>query len=529
MPCSPECELPTLRGKATVRSAQTGTAEHSPAIGDRNRAGRTALAASLVLLLGSLAFFVCFAGLYPNPCIDESFFNFPAISYLKGHGFFYIVSSQAPFWRTLWSYHGPFFPHLQVLVFWLFGVSQQVSRVPNLLAGYLAASLMAYLLMRAGWKVAPLVFTLTWLGDRAPQELQHARMDGIALLLVVLGFTMLNRFYAEPNMRNAFCVAFCTFAAVGFHPVTAYFFVLSAGTLCILAYKRGCLPRSLSGFGCGFAVVALAVLAFVQFHPIEGLQQFRWWLRVVSEPAQKAQLSDLLFTIRWSKWFFLVLAGFTVFAAMPIALIQLRRLRGDRIDSESFFKLSLALFSLAGAVCLINQAVYPYYILYFSIWPIALLAVEAEQLPRQKRPLVLSIAVAAILFVAWVPSAAWNVLRIREEVLYRKQLTHNYILGRLRQSLPANAKVSGDPSIYMLAAEANLDFTPAPWNANYSPVDRPDVPQDEWLLLTEKEYANPKYFFPSDVRGRSVAFCENAFPGAKHLDFDVCLLRPLVQ
>jgi len=81
----------------------------------------------------------------------------------------------------------------------------------------------------------------------------------------------------------------------------------------------------------------------------------------------------------------------------------------------------------------------------------------------------------------------------------------------------------------MLAAEANLDFTPAPWNANYSPVDRPDVPQDEWLLLTEKEYANPKYFFPSDVRGRSVAFCENAFPGAKHLDFEVCLLRPLVQ
>jgi len=339
----------------------------------------------------------------------------------------------------------------------------------------------------------------------------------------------LNRFYAEPNLRNAFCIAFFTSAAVGFHPVTTYFFVLSASILCILAYKRGCLPRSLSGFGCGFAVVALAVLAFVQFHPIEGLEQFRWWLHVVSQPAEKAHLTDLLSIIRWSKWFFLALAGFTVFAAFPIAFIQRRSLRGDLIDGQSFFKLSLALFSLAGAACLINKAVYPYYILYFSIWPIALLATEAEQLLRRKRPRVLSIAVAAILFVAWLPSAAWNAMRIREEVLYRKQLTHGYILARLKQSLPANAKVSGDPSIYMLAEEANLNFTPAPWNANYSPVDRPDVPPDEWLLLTEDEYTSPVYFFQSDVRSRSVAFCANAFPGAKQLDFDVCLLRPLVK
>jgi hypothetical protein len=81
----------------------------------------------------------------------------------------------------------------------------------------------------------------------------------------------------------------------------------------------------------------------------------------------------------------------------------------------------------------------------------------------------------------------------------------------------------------MLAEEANLNFTPAPWNANYSPVDRPDVPPDEWLLLTEDEYTSPVYFFQSDVRSRSVAFCANAFPGAKQLDFDVCLLRPLVK
>lgn len=115
-------------------------------------------------------------------------------------------------------------------------------------------------------------------------------------------------------------------------------------------------------------------------------------------------------------------------------------------------------------------------------------------------------------------------MRMREAFLYRNELRHDYILGRLEQSLPAHAKVSGDPLIYMLAEEANLDFTPAPWIAEGS-----HVPGDAWLLLSEAEYTNPDYISGADVRSRAVVFCLNAFPGAKDLTFDVCLLRPLVR
>jgi hypothetical protein len=483
-----------------------------------------AFTASLALLIGGFLFVALFIGRYPLSYIDESFLNYPAISFLKGHGFHYVVSSEAPYGKTLWAYHGPFYPHLQVFVFWLFGISQQASRLPNLLAGYSAACLMAYLLWRERYRFASLIFALLWLGDRSTQELQYARMDGLALLSVVISFIMLNLFYRESNSRRAFCVAFFSATAVAFHPATGLFLILCASLLCFISYKRRCLLRIFLSYGAGLAAVTFLVLVCVHFHPIEALQQFQWHLHYLSATTLKTKWINLLWVIRWSKWFFIALVGFTAFAALPIALMELGKLRRDTIDCKSFLKLSLALFAVAGLVCLTGKAIYPCYIIYFSIWPIALLAAEAEQLLLRGQTLKLGIAAAAIILLAWLPSAAWNAMRTREAFLYRNELKHDYILGQLKQSLPANAKVSGNPLIYILAEEANLDFTPAPWFAEHS-----HVPQNAWLLLSESEYANPAYFSETDVHGRAVVFCSNAFPGAKTLTFDVCLLRPLVQ
>jgi hypothetical protein len=479
------------------------------------------------MLIGSFIFFAIFIGRYPLPYKDEPFFNYPAISFLRGHGFLYIVSLKAPYAQTLWAYHGPFYPHLQVLVFRLFGISQEVSRLPNLIAGYSAACLMVCLLWRERYRFAPLVFVILWLGDRSTQELQYARMDGLALLMVVFSFIMVNRFYSVPNRRNAFCGAIFGASAVAFHPGTGLFLILSASLLCFIAYKRKCLLRTSISYGAGLAIVTLLVLMCIHFHPIEALQQLRWHLQdnyLKDSTTLQARWIDLIGVLRWSRWFFLALVAFTAIAALPVASIELRKLRRDGIDSKSFFRLSLTLFAVAGLACLVTKAVYPYYIIYFSIWPIALLAMEAEQRVLVKRPAVLPIAIAAILFVAWLPSAGWNALRMREEVRYRNELKDNYILGRLKESVPPAAKVSGVPLIYMLAEEANLDFTPAPLLDEHTHVS-----PDAWLLVTDAEYASPDYFLESDVRSRSVAFCANAFPGAKQLDFNVCLLRPLTR
>jgi len=483
-------------------------------------------ALSLLMLMGALLFMAILIGRYPLPYIDESFFNYPAISFLQGHGFLGIVSSKAPYGTALWAFHGPFYPHLQVFVFWLIGISQEASRLPNLIAGYSAACLMAYLLWREQYKFAPLIFALLWLGDRSTQEIQYARMDGLALLMVVISFMMLNRFYKEPNCRNVFCAAFFGASALAFHPVTGLFLALGASLIFFVSYKRKCLFGSFLSYVVGLAVVAFLVLVCVHFHPIEALQQFRWHMQYncMSGTTLKAKLLNLLLVIRWSKWFFAALACFTFFAAVPITLVKLSQWRRKLIDGESFFALSMALFSVAGLVCLISKAVFPYYIIYFSIWPIALIAVSAERLLLRARPVKLAAAAAIIIFLAWLPSAAWNAMRMREAFLYRNQLRHDSILAWLQKSIPANAKVSGDPLIYMLAEEAHLDFTPSPWIAEGS-----HAPGGAWLLLSEPEYTAPEYFSKADVHRRTVVFCSNAFPGAKDIIFNVCLLRPLVN
>jgi hypothetical protein len=478
-------------------------------------------------LIGAFFFFAALIGRYPLPYVDESFFNYPAISFLKGHGFLYAVSSKAPYGESLWAYHGPFYPHLQILVFWLFGISQQASRLPDLMAGYSAACLMAYLLWRGRYSFASLIFAILWLGDRSTQELQYARMDGLALLSVVITFMLIHRFYREPSRLNAFCIAFFSASAVAFHPVTGLFFAMSASLLCLISWKRKCLLRVVPSYGAGLAVVAVLVLACIHFHPIEAWQQFHWHLHynyMSGTTTLKGEWLNLLLVIRWSKWFFIALAVFTAFAALPIAFVELARLRRGTLDRNGFFRLSLALFSIAGLVCLISKAVLPYYIIYFSIWPIALLAAEAERLLLRDRSSKIGAAAAAIILLAWLPSAAWNAMRMREEFLYRHELRQDYILGQLEQSLPANAKVMGDPLVYMLAEEAHLDFTPAPWMAEGA-----HVPPDAWLLLSESEYANPAYFSKTDVHSRPVVFCANAFSGARKLAFDLCLLRPLVR
>jgi 4-amino-4-deoxy-L-arabinose transferase-like glycosyltransferase len=488
---------------------------------NHNHSRQTVLLLSLAVLVGWFGLIAINLGRYPLPYIDESFFHWPAISYLNGRGFVYAVSANAPFANSLWAYHGPFYPHLQVATFWLFGTSQLISRLPNLMAGYAAACLSAYLLWYEGYRVAPLIFSVVWIGDRATQELEYARMDGIALLCTVLTLFFLCRTKREVSVVNAFGVALFSSAAIAFHPVTGSFFLASSILVGFQSLTKKGMGHILLGYVLGLTLVLVLVLASIQFHPIEALQQFKWHaLQTNGTHTLTEKWLNLIKVLRWSRWFFLTLMASTIVIAVPTVVIEFRKFRG-KTDEHSFFRLSLALFAVTGLACMISKAVYPYYIIFFSLWPIALLATEAEYLMRGERPMKIGIVAAVILALAWMTSAGWNGMRMREAFLYRVELQHDYILGRLHQTIPANAIVFGDPLTSMIAEEAKIDFTPAMWEPEHT-----HPPREAWLFVTKSEYTTHVHFFPSDLTGRQVVFCSNAFPGAQKLAFDVCLLRP---
>jgi 4-amino-4-deoxy-L-arabinose transferase-like glycosyltransferase len=472
----------------------------------------------LALILSVAAFVGANLGRFPLPYIDESFWIWPAISYLHGHGFVYQIGSSLPYTGTLWAYHGPLYPHLLVFVFKLFGFSLLAARLTELLPACAAVCMMVYMLWKQGNRFAPLAFALVWLGDRAPQELEYARVEGCAILCVVLAFLFLQRFDEKPSGRNALSVGFFGTMALAFHPVTAAFLLVNVLLLAIRSRRSGTLPNAFLGFFGGVAPACLLVLACVQFRVLEALQQFQAHLQLVQEPGTWLQkLLRELSVLRWSKWFFIALVIATLLICAPIAVAQLRRLLREPIKG-SFFTASLALYSVAGLVCLISKSVHPYYIVYFSIWPIALLVYEAERHRENRR----CWALALILALAWVPSAAWNVMRARDVVINYRQLRHDYIVGRLKRSVPPDAPVDGDPLLLSLAEEAGLNYTPTAWYAEKS-----RVPDRDWILVRGQEYQDPLYFFPADEKARGMEFCADAFPGARQLSFDVCLLRPL--
>ena len=127
-------------------------------------------------------------GRYPALFIDESFFNYPAIRFIEHRGFNYSVSPDAPHGDTIWAYHGPLFPRLQIITFSILGISQFTSRLPEYLAAHAAILFLCRYFVRRELPLSAIILAEVWFGDRSAQEIRLGRMEGIALLLLALGF-----------------------------------------------------------------------------------------------------------------------------------------------------------------------------------------------------------------------------------------------------------------------------------------------------------------------------------------------------
>src|SRR5271166_1927526 len=111
---------------------------------------RRAAAICLGLVLLGFFAFVFYLARYPPPYFDEGAYNQPAIRTLDGLSFNWPMAPSAPYGTLVWAYHGPFFPHLQMLTFRLLGVSEFASRIPQVAAAFLGILLLCGILIRSG-------------------------------------------------------------------------------------------------------------------------------------------------------------------------------------------------------------------------------------------------------------------------------------------------------------------------------------------------------------------------------------------
>jgi predicted membrane channel-forming protein YqfA (hemolysin III family) len=375
----------------------------------------------IVLLIGFCSF-LPYLDRYPEPYFDEAVYNNSAVRVHDGLSFAWPVATSAPYGNVVWAYHGPFFPRLQVLTMALLGVSQFACRVPEYAAAFAAVGLLCLLLYRRGLRWGALALAVFWLGDRSLVEALDGRMDGLALLCLVLAFGAFVRALDTQALWPVFWSGLWAATAVGFHPCTAPFAAMVAA-VCLWRFP-GRRLRVLCLLAAAAAIPALLVLASVAPHFHEALVQFLYHRRITRLGASGYTPSNLMSALRWSRYWCLVLVCVAGALAIPAAATLLKSGEDqDKPASGSLF-LAASLFSLAAfvtfAATAVYTALYPYYFIYLSVWPVVAVIAALDQRAGRLWIRRAGLVCLAVLTVAWLPSALWNVMRWREAPLFAR-------------------------------------------------------------------------------------------------------------
>ena len=447
---------------------------------------------------------------YPLFYADDAFFNFPAIRAAHGEQFLYQVSRDAPYANEVWAYHGPLYPHLQAGLFKLFGANQAASRLPNFFAGWLAVLLLTCFLIRRGYHFAPLIFAVFWIGDRATQELMFGRMDGLALLCLAGAFIFTEKAWKFYNRKFAFLAGIFLGMACAFHPLAIAFAV--AASILIAARMR--LPGFVSVVS-GACLAVPVVLWCWHFDIRHALAQFFWLAHFKRSDSIHQAFSTLISALNWSRYWFLALLTFTILYLLPRAWREILRMRAGMTNDRQLHLIMVALFALAGLSCIFRTAVNPYYLIYFTVWPILGIAMLVEIHGKHALPFL------ALGTLIWSSSCLWNMMRFRETILYHSQLSHKYILQVIQREVPPGATIVTTPELYILPAEAGYKLEVTPWIPEQSAVcGKCD------LLIEEKEYEHPTYVAGNEISSRQVLYSGPAFPHAGPFEYPVVLLSP---
>jgi hypothetical protein len=440
---------------------------------------RTAFVASFLLLLIGFCAFVFYLDRYPSPYVDEGFFNLPAARVHDGMSFAVPAAASAPYGETLWAYHAPFYPHLQVLTFRILGVTTFATRIPQYLAGFLAVLLLSIILIRFQCFWCAILVPLVWLGDRSLMESLYGRMDGLALLCLVAALGAFAEWLSTWDAWALFFTGAFAGMAVGFHPVTVVFALGIGITSLLLCPSRS--RRSLLLYHLGLALPAAVILSFVAPEFRHAAQQFLWAAGLARRVNSSSHLWTMITVLRWSRYWVLALLTITVSLLLPVSLWIAFRYRAVA-GRFTALALSCSLFAVFGCITLVGvSAQLPYYLIYFSLWPAAAVMVilETRVLPTT---FIKAAAVAfAILAMAWLPAASWNAMRWREARIFYPLFNPASFLQRARDVIAPGGAVEVSPEYLILARPLGNDIT-HPWFARAN-----ELPRQSWLILSDSD------------------------------------------
>jgi hypothetical protein len=463
---------------------------------------RWAYGCCYLLILASFCSHVFTLGRYPWRDIDESYFYYPAVRALEGHGLTYKVRADMPHADSVFVLHDAFFPRTQLVAFWLLGISQFACRITPFLAAHLGIFLMCRFLLRANFFRTALFLALAWLGDRANFYILFGRPEGVCLFVEAAAFIVLAKAATASSRLGAFWGGLLLGIGVGFHPVTASFAVCSCIVLPLL-FMHHKISALISLVGGGLVALALILLCWMPAFAAS-FEQYRWMLMSAGDSYTDATLlgkgAAMVVALGEGRYWFLALFLATFLLLVPLALFRRNRIvvqTGGAMLPRNVFLLAVAFSAAAvlGVILLVGVGVRFYYIVYFTIWPVIGLGVYAEAVGLKGKFRLGFIGLAGVLLLCWLPGLRYNAWNVRESIMYYKPLDPSRVAIPLAGAVPKGTPVTGTPELYFLARDAGINFTPMPWFADYS-----IVPPDTCIFVTapansvERPKGEPKNF-----------------------------------
>jgi hypothetical protein len=480
---------------------------------------RLPIAVGVILLIGFCSF-LPYLNSYPEPFFDEAIFNNPAVRVHDGHSFEWPLATVTPYGNLVWAYHGPFYPRMQVLTMRLLGVSQFACRLPQYAAAFAAVGILCWLLYGRGLQWGALGLAICWLGDRSLIEALYGRMDGLALLCLALAFVAFVKALETKTMWPVFWSGLGAATAVGFHPCTAPFAaMLIAAYLWRLPGRR---LRALCLLAVAAAIPALLVLATVAPHFREALAQFLFHRRT----AAANPMLRLAMALNWSRYWCVALLCVSGVLAIPVLAVSLKPVKDEnRPESNLFLAASLysiaALVSLAGTAA--TTALYPYYFIYLSVWPVVAVIAALEQRADRLWIRRAGLVCLTLLAVAWIPSAMWNLMRWREAALYVRGSLSQAFERQVRAVVPPGAELKISAELFIVGRSLGPDAVRAPYDNALR------LPSSAWLALIGKDIARLDGLEAPGLGERPIVYRGSLYPWIAKYSDSLIILGPLAQ
>ena len=452
-------------------------------------------------------------GRYPAFYCDDAYYVYAGLRSYLGGPFAYPLTLSAPYGNVIWSYAGPLFIHFEKLLFQIFGFSIAMTRLPNFLGGWLAAGLMVFWLFRRGYALGGCLLAILWCGCRATLEMLYGRMDGLALLFMALTFLTVEQTLRKPS-SNFSAYAFLAGIFSGLALLTNPTCVFAVGGILLLTlYLRRF--KASAAIVIGILVTLPLLYVWLDGHLREAYIQFQW-SRTYLKGTPFSSLLQVISILRWGQAWVIALV---LFSAVVVAVTcwQIMRHR-VALDTEGQQRLLAAVFVLGGLCAFLHGGTRPFYLIYFSLWPMLFLAMMTDR--NWHRPSAKAIFV--VMFLAWLPCAAWQALRLRESLKYHRALALATLQQQIAKNVPADATLLTSPDVYAVPfVTGHPNSHPLPWYE----IESESCPTC-YVLLDREDLDKAPHDPRLGLANRRVLYSGPAFPDAGPLHEPVLLLSP---